>query len=132
MIDGTSLERMQDTVARSLTDTCTVTRAIGRPAFNKETSTTHTAPPETIYSGACRVAPAAGPRRSEVGGEMATQREYVGRVPNDAPEIRVDDRLTLTVSADESLVGRGLRVADVIHGGTVPTGRRLALVDDVE
>lgn len=112
---------------RGMTDRCTVTRGGGRPAFNKETGTTHTAPPPSVYSGRCRIAPGDGGRRDDVAGEQVTVVAYTARIPV-GTAVEVDDRFTLTESTKEGLVDHPLRVVAVAH---TTLGVRLDLANDI-
>lgn len=124
-----TLQRMRRKSAELMVDQCTVTRA-GRPAYDKTSSTTSVAPADTIYRGRCRVTAAFGEQRPDVAGEPVTQHDYIASLPYDAPEIEVEDRLTVTVSSDRRLVNRSLRVAGVVHR-SLAVNRRLRLVDDL-
>lgn len=133
MIPASEVEAMRGVVEDTFVDEGTITRPAPRPAYDKGSGTTSVAPPETIYAGSCRLAAAStiGDRRSEVAGEPVQQRTYWLRIPYDAHEVQVEDRFELTRSASTPLLGRSMRVADVIHGGSVPLGRRLVLTDDL-
>ncbi|MGW4406520.1 DUF6093 family protein [Nonomuraea sp. NPDC004702] len=114
---------------RLMRDTCTVGRRDGDPVLNEETGQyeqTYT----TVYSGNCRIKPRSS-SETEWGEREVTLGQYVAVLPWDAaPEIRREDRLTVTASDDAWLVGRPLEVIGINLAGT-STARRL-LVEDKE
>ncbi|MEU8151782.1 DUF6093 family protein [Nonomuraea sp. NPDC048901] len=110
-------------------DTCTVERKSGAPVLNETTGQLEQAY-VTVYTGACRVKPRSA-SESEWGEREVTLHSYVAVLPWDAtPEVQRGDRLRVTVSDDEWLIGRSLEVIAISLAGTA-TARRL-LVEDKE
>ncbi len=103
--------------ATALTATCMHTRpGVGAVVFDPATGTTSTPVPTTIAADLpCRVQTTRAQQLEQVvGGQLVTSRIYIVEVPWDHSDIRVDDVLTVTASEAPSLVGRALRVADVV------------------
>lgn len=109
-----------------LRDTCTVARK-GAIVLDPDTGQ-NTQTWTTVYTGACRVKPRAH-REAEFGEHEVTLHQHVVVLPWDAtPEIRREDRLTVTASDDAWLIGRPLEVIAVGHAGSA-TARRLVVED---
>lgn len=112
-----------------LRDTCVIERKDGDPVFNEETGQLEQAW-ATVYTGACRVKPRSN-READWGEREVSLHSYVAVLPWDAaPEVRRGDRLRVTASDDEWLIGRNLEVVGISLAGTA-TARRL-LVEDKE
>lgn len=110
-------------------DTCMVERKDGEPVLNEDTGLLEQAW-AAVYAGACRVKPRSA-SESEWGEREVTLHSYVAVLPWDAtPEVQRGDRLRVTVSDDEWLIGRNLEVIAISLAGTA-TARRL-LVEDKE
>lgn len=110
-------------------DTCTVERKDGELVLNEITGQL-VQPYVDVYTGVCRVKPRTQ-REAEWGEREVALGQYVAVLPWDAaPEIRREDRLTVTASDDAWLIGRRLEVLAVALNGT-STARRL-LVEDKE
>ena len=109
-----------------MTDTCTITRANGDPTYNPSTLTYTPATPTTVYSGKCRVKPSvlSGNTTVQAGEERVALWPFSVSVPFSATDVELDDIVTVTASADASLVGRPLRVRSIARGTNV-TARRL-------
>jgi hypothetical protein len=89
-----------------------VTRRDGEGELD-ETTGIHSHGSDTIYEGACLVRPALRDlRKVSFGGDQRTLHVYDVQFPADT-ELEVLDTITVTVSADASLVGRSLVVRDV-------------------
>lgn len=131
VVIASELGSMRETVAAHLPDTCTISTP-GQPVLDKNTGTYTNPAGAPVYSGPCRVRPAGqrGDLVVQAGGEPVTFRTYDATIPWDAAGVEVDHILTLTTSADPSLVGRPLRVRDVQYGSW-QLGRRLTLEDDL-
>src|SRR5687768_11558344 len=92
-------------------DSCTITRASGEPVFDENTGRYTDPEPDTVYSGACRIAPLGTQDRATIFGDKAVDLvAYQGSFPYDAPLFEKDDRVEVTESADAQLVGRALEV----------------------
>lgn len=109
-----------------MTDTCTITRAgAGERTFNATTNSYTDPADTTVYTGACRVKPSAlsGNTTAQAGEREVSLWPYSVSIPF-AETAELDDVVTVTASADPSLVGRTLRVRSVARG-TYLTARRL-------
>ncbi|ETK36130.1 DUF6093 family protein [Microbispora sp. ATCC PTA-5024] len=108
-------------------DTCTIERKSGTsfdPTTGKNTATW--AP---VYTGPCRVKATAAGNDVQFGEGEATLHKYEIRLPWDAaPEVRREDRVTVTASDDQWVLGRHLEVVDVGFNGT-STARRITVED---
>lgn len=94
-----------------LPDTCTVKRASGEPVFDDNTGQYATPAPDTIYTGACRIAPLSMQDRAVLFGERAVDLvTHQGTFPYNAPVFEKDDVVEVTASADDQLVGRALEI----------------------
>lgn len=110
-------------------DTCLVERKDGEPVLNETTGLLEQQW-ETVYTGVCRVKPRTQ-REAEWGEREVALGAYVAVLPWDAaPEVQRGDRLTVSASDDEWLIGRHLEVLAIALNGTA-TARRL-LVEDKE
>lgn len=120
---ATSAALAGQALAESLmTDVCTITRTIGR-TFD-ETTNTYTPTTTPVYSGKCRVKPANTVSRDVQAGEQQVSLwPFAVSIPVSVTT-ELDDDVTVTASADASLVGRTLRVRSVARG-TYLTARRL-------
>lgn len=107
-------------------DTCTITRSGGEPVFDDTTGTYTTPAASTVYSGKCRVKPSAlsGNTTVQAGEERVALWPYAVSVPVSVVDVELDDLVTVTASADASLVGRVLRVRSTARGTHI-TARRL-------
>lgn len=106
-----------------MTDACTITRP-GERVYDSTTGTysTHSTP---VYDGKCRVRPAGTQGRTAQAGERDVSTwPYLVSLPLSVADVRQDDTLTVTESADPALVGLPLRVRDVAKGTHI-TARRL-------
>lgn len=108
-----------------LRDRCTITR-LGQPTFDPTTGQ-YTPSESTVAADLpCHMAPFTGARTLDevFGGEIVVTRNYSLKLPWDAPEIRREDVVTMTVSEDPGLVGRVFRV-DQVDGETHQMSRRV-------
>ena len=126
------LARGRQAALQLLRDTCLIERKTGERVFDPVTGQYEQAW-EVVYTGPCRLKPNADGntgRDTELGdAQNITLHRYPVRLPWDAtPEIRRDDRLTITASDDVWLVGRPLEVVDVAYAGT-STVRKLIVED---
>jgi Family of unknown function (DUF6093) len=105
---------MRDTSASALPDTCRVTRQGGEPTLNTTTGDLTSPPYDTIYTGACRLRPRGSQELNVLIGDLhETLGSYVVTLPHDAPDVEVDDYLTVTASSDADMVGRSFAVIHV-------------------
>lgn len=112
---------------RSRIDTCTITRP-GVSTWDPETNSSSDGT-TTVYDGPIRmqdVQPFGGSRTTGFGGQAVTTSSYFAVIDADAAEIRIEDIVTFTDSADPDLIGRSLRVTEVLVD-TFHTHRRLVL-----
>lgn len=120
------LASMRATVDSMLPDRCAI-RHPGSTVFADGNYTT--TPGAVVYEGPCRVHPQG---RSDTvvqaGEEPVTQRTYDVTLPSSASGIEVDHVLTVSESADPDLVGRPLRVRNVMVA-SVHVQRRLVVED---
>lgn len=97
---------------------CTITRAgTGPGTYNESTGKTDPPAPTPVGTAQrCRVqARAATDRVAKVGDQLLTLRGYLVSLPHDAPDVHVDDLVTITAADDALLVGRVLKVLDVVY-----------------
>ncbi|MGI5161394.1 DUF6093 family protein [Microbispora sp. CA-102843] len=115
--------------AQLLLDACLIERKAGPPTFDPATGE-YVQQWETVYAGPCRLKRSAGGDDTQLGdSQSVTLHQYPVRLPWDAvPEVRREDRLTLTASDDAWAVGRPMEVVDVGYSGT-STGRHLMVED---
>lgn len=103
----------------TMTATATVTRAgTGDGSYNPATGQTDPPAATTVGAGlVCRVQARDASERVElVGDQPVTLRTYLVAFEATAPAIRIDDRVAFTAAKDAGLVGRSLRVRDVLFG----------------
>lgn len=130
MISSDDLTAMRSTSTAALPDTCTVKRPVADGAGSLNTGTGVFTPSAgtTVYTGACRVRPAAG--LTEVvaifGDDQITQGRYVGTFPWNAPEFAVGDLVTITAGSD-SFIDEGVFRVVRIGGGSWLIDRRVGL-----
>lgn len=123
------LARGRQAALQLMRDTCTVERKSGAPVLN-ETTGELTQTWTVVYTGVCRVKPRS-PREAEWGEHEVTLHQYTAILPWDAtPGIQREDRLRVTASDDDWLVGRNLEVIAISLAGTA-TARRI-LIEDKE
>jgi Family of unknown function (DUF6093) len=105
-------------------DACTVARPVPDPPFNPAAGRVEPPPPVAVYSGRCRIRPQGSQDRVVDAGERPLSLwPYVVSIPF-AGSAELDDIVTVTASADSTLVGRRLRVRSVVRGTHV-SARRL-------
>lgn len=106
-----------------MTSTCTIFTA-GEEVTDPVTGEV-TRENDTIWFGSCRIRPA-GTQGADVtaGGAELRAFDFQVSIPFAVTTVLKSHRLTITSSADLSLVGRTLEVQD-IHAGDQITGRRL-------
>ena len=122
-------EHHQPAAESTMTARCDITRpSTGRGTLNPATGTV-TNPSTAIAADVpCRVQAAASTDRSTQTGEQeVTFRKYMVAITADL-DVLVDDVVTVTESIDPHLVGRALRVLDVLYGSEV-WQRTLTCVD---
>lgn len=130
MISPADLTAMRSTSTAALPDTCMVKRPDADMSGSLNTSTGVFTPSAgtTVYTGACRIRPAAG--LTEVvaifGDDQITQGRYVGTFPWDTPELAVGDLVSVTAASDayiDEVVFRVVRIG----GGSWLIDRRVGL-----
>jgi hypothetical protein len=113
-----------------MVDTCLIERKTGRTFDDATGDYADVWTP--VYTGACRVkggARSSGGRDAEFGEHEATLHAYEIRLPWDStPEIKREDRLTVTACDDTWVIGRLLEIVDVAFSGTT-TSRRITAED---
>lgn len=108
-----------------LPDTCKVTRAGARGAFNEATGQYAPAAPATIYNGVCRAMPSTEDERRLVFGEEALDvTAFTVTLPHDAEVIKINDTVEMLTSTDPQLVGKKLNVRHIAVS-SVMTARRV-------
>lgn len=114
-------------------DSCQIVRRApsGARSYDPVSMTYATAAPTVLYTGKCRVRPRdVLDKVVEAGEEPTSMWTYMVSVPFAAvTDLRADDEVRLTASADASLVSRRLRITAVARGTDI-TARRLLVVDE--
>lgn len=130
MISPADLTAMRSTSAAALPDTCTVKRPVADQggSLNTDTGVFTPSAGTTIYTGVCRIRPAAG--LTEVvaifGDDQITQGRYIGTFPWDTPEFAVGDLMSVATGSDayiDEVVFRVVRIG----GGSWLIDRRVGL-----
>ncbi|MGK4583480.1 DUF6093 family protein [Kitasatospora sp. HPMI-4] len=108
-----------------MVDQCTITRP-GPGILDRATSTLTPGPSEILYTGKCRVKAQRMPRTAEAGEDLVIVSRYeialpFSAVPSDT--LRVGDRVAVTASADERLIGQELAVLAIDFGSTATAWR---------
>lgn len=106
-----------------MTDACTIARPTTAPVTDPVSGAV-TYPETTIYTGRCRARPAGGGHQVEAGEDITQVFGLRVSVPISVTGVRADDVVTVTASADGSLVGKRLRVREIERGSHI-TARRL-------
>ena len=114
----------QAAAERLMVDTCTITRN-GDPVFDSTTGT-YAQPTSPVYTGKCRVKPSvlSGNTTVQAGEKRVALWPFSVSVPMSVADVQLDDIVTVTGSADASLVGVTLRIRSIARG-TFITARRL-------
>ena len=86
-------------------------------SVNEATNVATPGPALTVYSGPCRVKKPSTEDLVRIFGDtdVSVQRRVV-RVAHNAPEIRIDDIFTATVSGDAEVLRQDMRVRAVVAG----------------
>lgn len=113
----------QPVAAGAMTAECVITRldTTSPPAaYNPATGRTAYPPAATVHAGPCRVQRQTRSQENahNVGARSVTSRRYLVSLPVAAPQIRVNDIVTITGATDAQTVGKTLRVTDV-RGGSI-------------
>lgn len=113
-----------------MTDECRISRpGTGPGSVDDDTGVFTPDGAPVLYAGICRVKPLTGQRAGNTAAQaedrmVAITGMFVS-IPISAVHLLVDDRVLITASAlDPGLVGRTMRVTDVIAGSQI-TARRL-------
>jgi hypothetical protein len=114
----------------AMPDRCEIRRGVGRGSYDPATNKVEPDPGELIYRGSCRFAAgvSATPHSVNVGGLREVLGRFTLHLPHDSPEVRVDDHVRVTESADPQLMIRPLRVA-LVQMSSVHTHRRVVVED---
>lgn len=111
-----------------MTSTCTIRDRSGGSVMDPDTLEYTATPGAVVYSGKCRIRPAAGPAGDsstrEIGGVEMYAFDYLVSVPFVVADVREGQRVTIDSSADPALVGVELEVSHVDRGEHI-TSRRL-------
>lgn len=110
----------------SMTATITVTRLsapTGTPTFDAQTGRSVYPTPTTVWSGACRIqqrnAGLGGTVAQQVGEKAQPTHYYLLATSLTAPLLDVNDVAEVTSAVDAAMVGRTLRITDVLGGSTL-------------
>jgi hypothetical protein len=129
---GAVIDALDMTFARAaaeqlMTSTCTITRAGDGPrVWNEETGTYTDSPRVVVYSGKCRIRPAATWGRSVEAGEAeAVLSAFRVQIPFGVTGIDVGHRVFVDSSPDPALVEQTMVVRFVPDKGDHITARRL-------
>lgn len=112
---------------RLMVDSCTISAASTRGALNATTGEYDVVPGAVLYTGPCRVVPAAGNQDHVVdaGEQPVSLWPFIVSVPMSVADVTVDHEVEITSSElDPRLVGTRLRVRQVALGTHI-TARRL-------
>ncbi|NIN66323.1 MAG: hypothetical protein GTO63_16860 [Anaerolineae bacterium] len=123
-----NLDRISKTVERYMADSVTVERKTGE-AMNPTTMVV-TPTWQEIYTGVAFIAPMGDPEGTRLGGEDIERIQYEIAIPKDSERVLPNDRVTVDVSNDDSLVDTVFWVRDEIPT-TFQTHRRLRAFRDV-
>lgn len=124
MTAAAATARGQRFAERQMVDACTITRGGGAPTFDATTGTYTAATGSTVYTGKCRVKPQnLADRVAQAGERPVSLWPFSVSIPI-AADADLDDVVTVTASADSTLVDRTFRVRSVARG-TFITARRL-------
>lgn len=109
-----------------LTSTCTITRPSGESVWDETTGTYTDPAPIDVYSGPCRIRPAATQgRTAEAGEATALLSAFRVQLPFVVTGVDVGHRVTVDSSPDPALTGRTMVVRFVPDMGDHITARRL-------
>jgi hypothetical protein len=110
-----------------MTSTCTITRdGDGERIWNEETGSYTDPPRVTVYSGKCRVRPAATWGRPAEAGELRLMLSaFRVQLPFAVTGVAVDQQVKIDASPDPALAGRTLVVRFIPDMGDNLTARRL-------
>jgi hypothetical protein len=108
-------ERNRPAATGTMTAEAVITRDAGPGTFDPVTRKTPQLPDTTVHTGPARVQTMLRLNLpAEFGGQQVSLHRYQVSIAWDAPEIRVDDTVRFTAASDLQLVGRKVRVLDVI------------------
>lgn len=127
MLSAAELAWCRETHALAMPDVCEIRHPGGAAgAFNPDTGSTPTTPNQPFYDGACAAQddPAAA-RELLVAEQEVALGVTVVRVPWDVTEVAEGDLVTVTVSADPVLAGRGEMTVQKVQASSFATARRL-------
>lgn len=120
-------EARQHIIDTWLVDRCDI-RSPADTVFDDDEGVDVPAVGELVYSGPCRHRPAGGDRVVIAGDTPVSLARFDHWLPWDATGIKVDQIVTMTMSASPHIVGRTYRVADVL-GGSDAEALKLSVED---
>lgn len=107
-------EHVRPTATGTMTATVTITRDGGPGVFDPATRKTAQLPDARVYAGPARVQTMLRVNQPvEFGGQQVSLHRYQVSVEWSGV-VRVDDTVTFTAASDPALVGRRMRVLDVV------------------
>lgn len=101
---------------KGLPDSCTITRpGPGQGTIDPDSGLWTPPAGALVFTGACRVQPdpRARPKTADTTDELLVLQRYKASIPWDAPQVLVDDVLTVTCTHDPQMAGRFFIVRDV-------------------
>lgn len=106
------------TATSTMTSVCDVTRAgTGEGTYNPGTGQTTPPAGTTVQLDVpCRIQAEIRDYVVDAGDEPVSFHRYLVTLPYDVAQVLVDDLVTVTASEDAQLVGKSLRVRDVLFG----------------
>ena len=110
--------------------TCLIWRETSAGTFDKATADYLSPTNQTIFNGACFIAPIVSRRdRFDVHGEQQVyQNQYRVLIPWDGGSVAIGDFITITVSNDPEFLGRNMEIKDVLYVSDLSL-RRLTCID---
>lgn len=98
--------------------------------FDDETGTYPTVPADPYYTGVCRAQQQKQPQVATTGEQRVSTHDYLVTVPASVAGVKLGHIVTVTSAVDPSLIGRPLKVVDVMRG-TEMWERDLICIDDL-
>ena len=87
--------------------------------FDEETGTRPVVKATPYYTGPCRVQQQKQPQVGATGDQRISSHDYLVTIPADVTAVAVGHVGVVTESSDASLVGRALKVTDVMRGSLI-------------
>lgn len=127
MFSAGELSALRTMSQTAMPDQATIVRPAAGGSLNPANGIYVPNAPTPIYSGRMRVKSAGTDDFVALFGDtQVTSERHVGVLPFDAPEVIVDDIVTVTVSSDPRIAGCTFRVRAIPHGSYL-VDRRLGL-----